>query len=185
MSCVHWLQLVLLASWKLLKIHMRGWSGGLAAVHQNWQRIDYITGALSPLCGASNVKTCRKLDVQAADRITPPFAQETIITEKDLQPQKPLWHEDTRGPRRNHPQNLVLSDAAQRMVHFNMHVRPHCIFCSAQHFLFCTAQGTTQAVSQNAESCRPYIPVLCSVTRRTMYISVLSHAKRGPASYRP
>ena len=51
--------------------------------------------------------------------------QEASITEKDLQPQKPLWHEDTRGPRRNHPQNLVLTDAAQRMVHFNVQVGAH------------------------------------------------------------
>ena len=54
--------------------------------------------------------------------------QDMSITEKDLQPQKPLWHEDTRGPRRNHPQNLVLTDAAARMVHFNMpvHFRATC-----------------------------------------------------------
>ena len=51
--------------------------------------------------------------------------QEKKITEADLQPQKPLWHEDTRGPRRNHPQNLVLTDAAQRMVHFNVQVCMH------------------------------------------------------------
>ena len=51
--------------------------------------------------------------------------QEEKITEADLQPQKPLWHEDTRGPRRSHPQNLVLTDAAQRMVHFNVQV---CIY---------------------------------------------------------
>ena len=43
--------------------------------------------------------------------------------ENDLQPAKQLWHEDTRGPRRNHPQNLVITDAAQRMVHFNIQVR--------------------------------------------------------------
>ena len=53
--------------------------------------------------------------------------QEKKITEADLQPQKPLWHEDTRGPRRNHPQNLVLTDAAQRMVHFNVQVCVHAV----------------------------------------------------------
>ena len=48
--------------------------------------------------------------------------QEASVKESDLQPAKPLWHEDTRGPRRNHPQNLVITDAAQRMVQFNLQV---------------------------------------------------------------
>ena len=54
--------------------------------------------------------------------------QEAGVTENDLQPQKPLWHEDTRGPRRNHPQNLVLTDAAQRMVRFNVQVGDSCTY---------------------------------------------------------
>ena len=52
--------------------------------------------------------------------------QEASVTQNDLQPQKPLWHEDTRGPRRNYPQNLVLTDAAQRMVHHHVQVA-HCM----------------------------------------------------------
>ena len=68
--------------------------------------------------------------------------QEASITANDLQPQKPLWHEDTRGPRRNYPQNLVLTDAAQRMVHHHVQV-PHCMQTLDKDQILCwhTMQG--------------------------------------------
>lgn len=61
--------------------------------------------------------------------------QEASVKEGDLQPAKPLWHEDTRGPRRNYPQNLVITDAAQRMVHFNLQVST--VFCRQYRSFHC------------------------------------------------